>query len=54
MSTIRRIEDDEDEPYIQLEGEESDEVEAAIAYADEHPDEFVDFDEMMKRLRNGE
>lgn len=55
MSRVHEHEEfDEDDDFIQLTGEESDEVEAAIEYADAHPDEWVEFDEMMRRLRNGE
>jgi hypothetical protein len=54
MSTIREHGDDEDEPYIQLEGEESDEVEAAIAEADAHPEDNIPWDDFIRRLRNSD
>lgn len=49
MSTIREYGDDED--VIELTGEESDEVEAAIEYADAHPDEWTDAFEFLRKLR---
>ena len=45
---------DDNEDVIELTGEESDEVEAAIEYADAHPDEWTELGELMRRLRNGE
>ena len=52
MSTIREYGDDED--VIELTGEEADEVEAAMAEADAHPEWNIPWDEFIRRLRNGE
>jgi len=55
MSQVREYETfDDDEDVIELEGEEADELDAAIAEADAHPEDFISFDELMRRLRNGE
>ena len=52
MSTIREYDDDED--AIELTGEEAEEVEAAIAEADANPGAGIEWNELMRRLRNGE
>ena len=52
MSTIHEYETfDDDEDVIELTGEESDEVKAAIEYADTHPDEWTDALGSLRRLR---
>ncbi|HEV2719840.1 MAG TPA: hypothetical protein VG323_07450 [Thermoanaerobaculia bacterium] len=53
MSQVRKHRDDEN--AIELEGQEAEEVEAAIAEADAaNPEDWVEFGEFMRRLRNGE
>ena len=51
MSTIHEY---DDEDAIELTGEEAEELEAAIAEADAHPDAGIEWNEFMRRLRNGE
>ena len=51
MSTIHEY---DDEDAIELEGEEAEELEAAIAEADANPDGWIELGELMRRLRNGE
>jgi hypothetical protein len=53
VSSAREFDDDEDAEVID-DPELNDELEAAIAEADAHPEDFIPFDEMMRRLRNGE
>ena len=53
MSQVREYDDDED--VIELTGEEAEEVEAAIAEADaSNPEDWMEFGEFLRRLRNGE
>ncbi len=55
MSTIREYEEfDDDDDVIELKGEETEEVEAAIAEADANPGAGIEWNEFMRRLRNGE
>ena len=51
MSQVREY---KDEDFIELEGEELEEVEAAIAEADANPDAGIELGELMRRIRNGE
>jgi hypothetical protein len=52
MSSVREYGDEE---FIELEGEELEEVEAAIAEADAtKPEDWMEFGEFLRRLRNGE
>lgn len=51
MSQVREYDDDED--VIEVTGEEADEVDAAIEYADAHPDEWSDAFELLRKLREG-
>ena len=56
MSKVREYEEfGDDEDVIELEGEEAEEVEAAITEADAaDPKDFIELGELMRRLRNGE
>jgi hypothetical protein len=53
VSTIREY-DDDDEAQIIDDPELSAMLDEAIAEADAHPEDFISFDELMRRLRNGE
>ena len=53
MSTVREFDDDEEAQIID-DPEISAMLDEAIADADEHPEDFISFDELMRRLRNGE
>lgn len=54
MSRVHEYEEfGDDENPIELEGEEAEEVEAALKYADEHPDERSDAFEFLRKLREG-
>jgi hypothetical protein len=52
MSSVREVDDEEN--AIELEGEELEEVEAAIAEADANPGAGIELGELMRRIRNGE
>jgi len=43
----------ENDEWIDVTAEERAELEAASAEADAHPDDVMDFRELMRRLRNG-
>ena len=53
MSSVREYDDEED--AIELTGEEAEELDAAMAEADaSKPEDWIEFGEFMRRLRNGE
>ncbi len=53
MSQVREFDDDEEAQIID-DPELSAMLDEAIAEADAHPEDFISFDELMRRLRNGE
>jgi hypothetical protein len=54
MSQVRDYEQRDEEP-IELTGEEAEELDAAIAEADaSKPEDWIEFGEFLRRLRNGE
>ncbi|HEV2719838.1 MAG TPA: hypothetical protein VG323_07440 [Thermoanaerobaculia bacterium] len=55
MSQVREHEQFDDEEAQLIEDPElSDMLDEAIDEADAHPEDFISFDELMRRLRNGE
>jgi hypothetical protein len=55
MSQVRDYQHLDEEDAQLIEDPELDAMlEEAIAEADAHPESFIPFDEMMRRLRNGE
>ena len=52
MSRVHEYEEfGDDEDVIELEGEEAEELEAALAEADADPDQWTDAFEFLKKLR---